>query len=553
MKYLKYTILFFAMFSFALQAQIAPDKYWIQFTDKNNSPYSIDNPQDFLSERALQRRANQNISIDEKDIPVNPQYLQAVADAGATLFFPSKWLNGVTIETADQNVLDAIMALPFVESSLKLENDPLKHEIKQKTFFANETYSTESLAPVKSGKNTGSLDYGMGYTQINQLNGIGLHDMGYQGEGMIVAVLDGGFIEVDTHPAFENMREEGRLLGTKDFVYPGGSVFCDSYHGTGVLSCMGANVPGTFIGTAPRASFYLIHTENTTYENLIEEFNWVSGAEYADSLGVDVINSSLGYITFDDPTWDHTYQDMNGNTTYVTLGADIACEKGILVVNSAGNEGSDYFYPYIGAPADGFNVFSIGAVKSNGERASFSSIGPSYDGRTKPDVMAMGQGSTVASSYGNYGESSGTSFSSPILAGMVTCLWQANQHFTNAQIRDAIRMSGNRASNPDNEYGYGIPDFVLANEILVSISETTTNSEKTLFNVNPNPVRNSVKIATDNAVSFSLYDVSGRILCEVNANEISKLEMVICNLKSGVYLLKADFQSDSQTEKIVKM
>lgn len=552
MNFFKLTLLFCAMFSFTLQAQIAPNKYWIQFTDKDNSPYSIDNPQEFLSERALQRRANQNISIDERDLPVNPQYLQAVADAGATIFFPSKWLNGVTIETSSQSVLDAIMALPFVENTLKLENDPLKQEIKQKTFFANEEYNIP-IVSTKSTKSTSSLDYGMGYTQINQLNGIGLHDLGYQGEGMIVAVMDGGFSEVDTHPAFENMREEGRILGTKDFVYPGGSVYVDSYHGTGVLSCIGAYVPGTFIGTAPKASFYLIHTENVNYENLIEEFNWVSGAEYADSLGVDVLNSSLGYITFDDSSWDHEYQDMDGSTTYITRGADIACEKGILCVNSAGNEGSDWFYPYIGAPADGFNVFSIGAVTASGERAYFSSIGPSYDGRTKPDVMAMGQNSTVASSYGSYAESSGTSFSSPILTGMVTCLWQANRDYTNAQIRDAIRMSGDRASNPDNDYGYGIPDFMLANDILVGISESPVNTDKVLFSINPNPVQSSVKILTENAVNFSLYDISGRVLCHVEAAEISELEMTINNLQSGIYFLKADYQLDSQTEKIVKL
>lgn len=552
MKKLRLSFLFCFALSFALQAQMAPYKYWIQFTDKDNSPYSIDNPGIFLSERALERRERQGIAIEENDIPVNPIYLQAVAEAGATILNPSKWLNGVTIKTTNQDVLEAIMAFPFVENTLKLVDDPIKQQIKEKTFFANETYDIAFVQP-KSTVAVSSLNYGTGYTQINQLNGISIHDAGYQGEGMVIAVLDGGFREVDTHPAFETMRNENRILGTRCFVNPGGSVYVDSYHGTSVLSTMGSFVPGTLIGTAPKASYYLLHPEDVGSENLIEEFNWVSAAEYADSLGVDVINSSLGYIDFDDPTYDHMYSDMNGQTAYITIGADIAVSKGILVVNSNGNEGNSYSYPYMGAPADGFNVLSIGAVKSNGIIAGFSSIGPSYDGRVKPDVVAMGESSAVAASSGGFSYNSGTSFSSPIMAGMATCLWQANPHLTSAQLRDIIRMSADRYENPDNRYGYGLPDFTYANDVLI-IDSFPANTSASLVSVVPNPCKEEfvVRLLSEKDAECVIYDMSGRFVMQKRISKLTSKKISVSDLLGGVYFVRVTDGIRTQVVKLVK-
>jgi serine protease AprX len=537
-----------------LKGQIAPDRYYVQFTDKNNSPYSIDNPSAFLTERAIERRENQQISILDNDIPVNPQYLSGVSATGANLLFQTRWLNGVTIETSNQAVLDEINALPYVASIRGLVEQPLKHLIKEKDFFANESIQTVSSNNLKNGSSENAYNYGMGLDQITQINGVPLHNLGFKGEGMVIAILDGGFSEVPTHIAFDSLWAENRILGTKDFNVPGGDVFTESYHGTAVLSTIGSNVSGQLVGTAPRASFWLLRPEYVFSENLIEEYHWVSAAEFADSVGADVINSSLGYITFDMPQHDHTYEDMNGNTCIVTIGADIASSKGVLVVNSAGNSGGNASYPYVGAPADGFEVFSIGAVSADGVRAAFSSIGPTFDDRIKPDVMGRGFGTALASSNNSFGNGSGTSFSSPVIAGMSTCLWQANPTMTNMQIKDAIKQSADRASSPDVFYGFGIPDYMLAHSILTIINQQT-DDEKSLIKVYPNPSNSFVKIEISNEVKgLSIYDLNGRLLIDLirNGTVLTSFESFYYTLKSGVYVIKVSGESQTQTTKIIK-
>ncbi len=379
--------------------------------------------------------------------------------------------------------------------------------------------------------------------------------MGYRGRGMVIAILDGGFEYVDVHPAFDSLWQNDQILGTKDFVHPGGSVFNESSHGTAVLSTIGANVPGQMIGTAPKASFWLLRTEYVYSENVIEEYNWVSAAEYADSVGVDVINSSLGYIDFDLPQWDHSYEDMDGSTNVVTIGADIAASKGILVVNSAGNSGSSWTFPYIGAPADGFDVFSIGAVDGSGNRASFSSVGPTYDGRIKPDIMAMGQGTAVASGTSSFGTSSGTSFSSPVIAGMSTCLWQANPTYTNLEIKEAIKQSGDNVFAPDEYYGYGIPDYELANSVLTNLSSKLSNGTQFL-KLSPNPFTDAVniKLLMDTVLQAEVFDLAGRKIAstELNRNNINRLSAILTQLDPGFYVLNVSSKSDYQSIKIIK-
>ena len=439
--------------------QIAPNRYWVQFADKNNTPYSIDRPKEFLSERSIQRRIKYGVALDEKDIPVNPSYIEAVEKAGATILNPSKWLNGVTIETNSKSVLNAIEKLPFVKKTRALHDEPLKQMIKNESFMYE--MNAESVVDMDVVRG----HYGKAYTQIELLNGIALHNMGYQGEGMWIGICDSGYEGADVHDIFQNMRDENRLLGTKDFVYKNGIVYSDDHHGTACLGLMAGYMPGTYVGTAPKASYFLCRTENINSENIIEEYNWVSAAEYMDSLGIDMISTSLGYIGFDDPDASHGYSDFDGKTCIITIGAEIASSRGILCVAAAGNEGDNDF-PYVGGPGDGKNVLTVGGVKADGTRAGFSSIGPTYDGRIKPDVMSFAYAVTVASPGNNFYEGNGTSFAAPSLAGMLACYWQARRDAPEGKIREVIKKSSNNYSSPNNEYGYGIPDFEKALDML---------------------------------------------------------------------------------------
>ena len=553
MKYFS-ALLLLSMFSLnILVAQVAPDKYWISFTDKTGTPYSLDAPEAFLTERAIQRRANQGVEFSENDLPVNPDYIAGVAETGASLLYVSKWLNGLSIETSSSAVLDAIAALPYVAETRKMLDHKL--EPKPKSFFEAENWNEGTLSPVTTQKSSSFFNYGNGFTQINQINGIPLHEAGYRGENMVIAVLDGGFDKVDVHPAFDSLWMNGRILGSKDFATPGNSVFNESSHGTSVLSTMGAYSPGQLIGTAPNASYWLLRPEYVYSENILEEYNWVCAAEFADSVGADVINSSLGYVDFDWPEFDHVYEDMDGETNIATIGADIAASKGILVVNSAGNDGGSPSFPYIGSPADGKKVFSIGAVDGNGNRASFSSIGPTYDGRIKPEVMAMGQSTALASGSSGYTTGSGTSFSSPVLAGMATCLWQANPGYNNMQIKDAIMQSGDNTLNPNEFYGYGIPDFEQANSVLTILNQKN-KTEAQFVAVSPIPFDADVqvKLLIDTILQAQIFDISGRKLAEmqVDRNRMKNITLALNDLDSGFYVLVLSDGSQQQSIKLLK-
>lgn len=550
------TTLFFILIFSSLSAQIAPDKYYVQFTDKDNSPYSINNPEEFLTQRAIDRRAKYSIEISEQDLPVNPQYIQGVADAGATILVPTKWLNGVTIYTTSQSVLDDINALPYVESVAKMHDmyNPIK-----KAYFENEEYGEKESSNEKSSQKISSYDYGYAANQIEQLNGTMLHDQGFKGEGMVIAVLDAGYDVVQTHQLFDSLWANNQILGSMDFVdRDTNNVYAHHYHGRMVLSCMGANVEGLMVGTAPKASYWLLRSEDGASENVIEEYNWVSAAEFADSVGADVINSSLGYIDFDNPVWDHTYEDMNGMTAVATIGADIAVEKGILVVNSAGNSGGDSF-PWIGAPADGFNVFSIGAVDGNGNRVGFSSIGPTYDGRIKPVLMAQGSGAAIADDSQGVQFGSGTSFSSPIMAGMAACLMEAFPDKTPYEIIESLKDSGDNASSPDNEIGWGIPDFMAAYSTLTII----TNNEEdhaNLVNITPNPFSNEIKLTvvdkTARNIDLTLVDINGRQILSLKReafyNTVINLSNQVSKLPSGMYFMKVRIGDFQEVERLIK-
>jgi hypothetical protein len=551
-------ILIFSILFIGIQAiaQIAPDKYYIQFTDKNNSPYSIDNPSEFLTQRAIDRRTKHDIAIVQNDIPVNTAYLQGVAAVGVDLLFATRWLNGVTVYTTNPSLIDQVLDLPYVESALKLKD---RDDNGKKAFFENESYGelfTEN--DLKSERSASSLEYGFSQEQIDQINGIPLHDQGFQGQGMLIAVLDGGFEGVEEHPVFDSLWKNGQILGNKDFVHVGGNVFTESSHGKSVLSCMGANQPGEMIGTAPAASYWLLRSEDVVTENVIEEYNWVSAAEFADSVGADVINSSLSYIDFDMPQWDHPYSDMDGNTAIATIGGDLAASKGILVHNSAGNSGGGA-WPWNGAPADGDSVFSIGAVDISGNYASFSSIGPTFDGRIKPAVMALGAGTTIAYGVSGVGPGSGTSFSSPVMAGMSTCLWQAYPEKNVMEIQQAIKESASQYGNPDNLMGWGIPDFANAWSILTTI-ERKLGEEEMLLHVYPNPFNQSLSVKiqseTVETVEVEIINITGELVFSEalqlqsgsNINALNKIGQLV----KGIYFLRIISNDRVLVRRIVK-
>ena len=539
-----------------LFGQVAPNKYWVKFTDKNNSPYSIDQPEEFLSARALARRSNQGIEIDSLDIPVNPDYVQAVKDIGVQVIYSTKWLNSVVIYTTNSSLLDDIEALPFVKGVTKAAGGD--YGVSDKEFFENEHFPEHNTG-ISSGKQSTSYNYGAAYDQINLINGIPLHEQGYDGEGMMIGVLDAGFLNVDINSAFDSLWMNNRILGTRDFVSPGGNVFQAHYHGAMVLSTMGANLPGQMVGTAPKAQYWLIRTEDADSEYLIEELNWVAGAEFADSVGVDVINTSLGYSEFDDPSQNHSYADMDGNTTPISIGADIAASKGILCVNSAGNSGTSAWY-YITAPADADSICTVGAVDNNGLIASFSSHGPTSDGQIKPDVCATGSGTTIIDPWdGSVSFGSGTSFSSPVTAGMAACLWQSHPGAKNMDILQAMRESANKYDNPDDAYGYGIPDFEMAMGFLTKIPETAFAG--TDFIVYPNPVHQDIYVSTNDTgiqmSSYAIYDLSGRLVFsvkkEVNLHPLSPVHLKLQRLDPGIYFLRLFTNKGKYVKKITKM
>ena len=544
----KLTLLLLAMFACAyVQAQIATNIYWVQFTDKNESPYTIDNPEAYLSQRALERRARLGIEIDEYDIPVNPQYLQAVADCGVLLLNPSKWLNGVSVYTTDPNVIETINALAFVEEVRECPAYPEAQNNKELSF--------EKELKASSGSNGARDFYGGAHDQVFQLRINELHDMGFDGTGVVIAVLDGGFVGTETHSCFDNMRDEGRLLGIRDFVYGSESVYSQSTHGTSCLSTMGAYDPNNMVGTAPKASYYLIHTEDGESETILEEYNWVSGAEYADSLGVDVCSTSLGYIDFDLSDWDHPIEHFDGHTAPMTIGAEIAASRGIICLNSAGNEYGGYCT--LGIPADAEHILTVGAVNAAGQRADFSSVGPTYDGRIKPDVMAMGEGTYVASgnSWWPYYNGNGTSFSCPVMAGAVACLRQARPDASVQEICDAVRMAGNNADNPDSYNGYVIPDFVAALETLPLHVEDTFVQKDEIISVFPNPARGDIRIHMKEGyhADINVFDMMGRQLKSYHFNGLNhtSLENYLNNLDAGVYIIKANSEVGSQALKLI--
>ncbi|MBQ3780779.1 MAG: S8 family serine peptidase, partial [Bacteroidaceae bacterium] len=480
-------------------------KYRIQLKDKKHNPYSLKRPAEFLSQKSIARRQRQHLKLNETDLPVTPQYVEQIKAQGVAICSTSKWNNTVLVETSDTLLIPRIEALSFVSGVRKVatysrprkkntadrhaliqRNEPVPAPTREdrasavrdlfKQSHPNTTedsldiavrFFTDAFMPNMSMDNDtedGAIKpkdeskpfeyYGLATKQIDQLHGQALHERGFKGQGMTIAIIDGGFYNADIIPMLSHVT----ILGTRDFVEPGNDVYGEESHGMMVLSCIATNTPGEFVGTAPEASFWLLRSEDDDTEQPVEEDNWAAAVEFADSVGAEVVNTSLGYSNYDDPADVIKYWEMDGKTCLASRSASMMASKGMVLCNSAGNEG-DNTWKLISVPADADDVLTVGALTPNGKNTDFSSLGNTADGRIKPDVMAMGQACTVLSTRGTLTTASGTSFASPIMCGMVTCYWQAHPTLTALEVVKAVRALGDNVEHPDNVFGFGTPDF----------------------------------------------------------------------------------------------
>lgn len=537
MKNIFFVLLFFCCFLGYSQEEDA----WVYFNVKNNAQAYFDAPLSMLSQRALDRRAKQNIALDLKDIPIDKSFINQIESVpGIIIMAQSKWLNALHI-IGTQTAINSLKSLVFV--------DKIDFADKALNLTGKKAATAKMKAVNKVLETQVNFAYGNSANQIQMLHGDVLHQQNYTGSGKIIAVMDTGFPGVNTAQPFQRLRDNGQILGGYDFVNRNEDIYTGNPHGSMVLSCMGGYKEGFLVGTAPDASYYLFKTEDTATENPVEESYWVEAAEKADSLGVDIINTSLGYFEYDDADYSHTYNEMDGKTAFMTRGAEIAFSRGMIVVVSAGNEGATE-NPHIGVPADGISVLSVGAVNAERTIVSFSSIGPSFDERVKPDVMAQGQSVVLSDSFGNITTANGTSFSGPITAGMVASLWQAFPNKTNQEIKDLIVKSADKYSIPNNQYGYGIPDFSMALSNGLGLNDF---SKKDVF-LYPNPANNvtSLSFSDDfDTVIFCVYSILGQKLLEESITK-TQPSISLKTLQAGVYIYSVNWNGNVSSGKLIK-
>jgi serine protease AprX len=539
---MKNKFLFFVIFScyFNLMAQ---QDAWVYLTDKQDVTNSIANPLTILSQKAIDRKNAHGVVIDDRDVPVNESYItQLKLATGIAVKAKSKWFNAVHVRGTESDINNLLTTLPyqnfidhidFADKSLNINK-----KVKQKNESKLETLLT-------------TFNYGSAANQIEMFNGDALHVDGFTGTGMTVAVLDAGFPNVHTMSSFQRLRDAGNIKDDYDFVNRDDDVYTNtiSNHGTLVLSTMAGYIENQYVGTAPDASYYLFITEDDSDENPVEESYWVEAAERADSLGVDVINTSLGYKDYGPnyTSYSYTSADLNGDTAFITKGANIAFEKGMLLVNSAGNSGNGG----INAPADAAGVFTIGAVNASGSYASFSSVGSAFQPTQKPDVVAQGQASVVITENDIIGTVNGTSFSSPIMAGGLVCLWQALPNKTNAEIMQLVRESASQYTTPDYFLGFGIPNLYQVYNTTLSIENTNFSKDLKIF---PNPVMDTIFFTlpeNESKISIVIYDILGKHLSD---NIITKTnnEIDVSSFSKGIYLVKMLSGKQSKTIKFIK-
>ncbi len=423
-------------------------KFRLVLKDKGTTGFSVNKPEEFLSLKSIERRKKQNVSVNESDLPISTEYIKEIEKTGAIVVAKSKWLKTVTIKCSDFFLMDKLKQLPFVE-------DVVLVWTTNKPVMRNARKNINEVSSVLKSNSTDSI-YGSAFDNINLNKGQVLHNLGFKGAGIDIAVIDAAFGGITSNPALSNIH----IKGAKSFIYENQEPYGAVAHGERTTSCMATNKPGFYIGTAPEANYWLLRTEDMDSEYPVEQDYWVAAIEYADSVGVDIVNTSLYYNYSQLATYQYKFEDLDGKTEMATQAANMAADKGILIVCCAGNESS-----WVGAPGDSPNVLTVGSIDKTGRIASYSSFGLTVDGRIKPDVVALGSGAAVISQTGTYIDGYGTSYSSPILCGLVACLWQANPQLTNKQLMDIIRKSADRYNNPQLPYGYGIPDMQKALEL----------------------------------------------------------------------------------------
>ena len=509
---------------------------WVFFTDKENVAQSIANPLTILTQRAIDRKANQGIAIDDRDVPVNETYITQVKNAsGITVLAKSKWFNAIHVRGAEADISALETTFAFV-SSIEFADDGLN---TLAPFSPVNKFEIEDTAV--------DFVYGDAFNQVDMINVDYLHQQDYTGSGIIIAVLDAGFPNVDTMGAFQRLRDDGNLLDGYDFVDRTDAVYAytGNSHGTRVLSTMAAYVENQYVGTAPDAQYYLFRTEDAGSETPVEESYWVEAAERADSLGVDIINTSLGYKGYDNPNYSHSNEDLDGATTFITRGSNIAYEKGLLLVTSAGNSGASG----VGAPADSPVVMSIGAVDADGNYASFSSQGSAIQPTQKPNVVARGAATYLVNQNNTITQNNGTSFSSPIMAGAMACFKQAFPNMSNDDLKQAVHESASQYTTPDYFLGYGIPNF----EDALNDALSANTFEIAQFEMYPNPVKDKVHFAfpeTSEQATVYIFDILGKLSLEASINTTENT-INIEGLSNGLYMLRV--QSENQNVTIFKL
>lgn len=522
-------------------------KYLVLFNDKNNSPYSVNTPLDFLSQKAIDRRFKQGITIKPTDFPPNPAYISSIQQTGATVIYKSRWMNAALVE-ASETQKNTILGLPSVKG---IEfNRPLK-QVRQ-----------QSVKDKFAIENTESLNYGDATAQIQLLGADAMHNFGFHGEGMLVALLDDGFLNVNTSACLQHLVQQNKIVKVYDFVDNDNTVYTQGGHGTAVLSTMAGYIENQMISPAFGVSVALFRTEDISSETPLEEANWLFAAEMADSLGADIISSSLGYSTFDNSVDNYTPSMMDGKTALSTRAADLAAATGMVVVISAGNSGNDLSWQIITAPADADSVLAIGAVTRTGAYASFSSRGNSADGRIKPDVVAVGSGTALCNTSGFASTSNGTSFSAPLVAGLVAGFWQANPYLTAQEVTRAIRKSGHQFSSPTIQLGYGYANFSRANTAvlndfpltaiepnadLVSVMVQPSNKANVILKFSNTVINNSLRVSfIDQSTQQIVYQDTFTLL----VNQVTKT--LSLNTLLPTILLRIEDLTQKKTLKIMR-
>ena len=530
--------------------------FQVNFTDKNNTPFSLSTPSAYLSSRSLTRRTLQGIAIDSMDLPVNASYIDSVLTlTGGQMHETSKWFNLCVILLSDSATIHVLDGKPYIKST------------KLIGYYAGTLHrpSAPGNQPKPLAKSTTGSDpvyYGETWPQTSIVNGNYLYDNGFTGSGKLIAVIDAGFTTADTHPGFSALWSSGRVVDQRNFTLASDFVLGYDGHGMKVLSTMAGNVPNTFVGSAPMASYALYVSEDGGSEQPIELVNMVCASERADSIGADVITTSLGYNTFDDPNESFSFPtDMDGKTTIAAKAANVATSKGMLFVASAGNEGGNAWNNIL-TPGDADSALTIGSVDISGVPAGNSGYGPNAAGQVKPDVCGMGQPANIFNTSSGYGTEAGTSFSTPQIAGWAACLWQSLPGATPYQLRQAIIKCASSYNTPGTHIGYGVPNFQCATNVLLYVKGTPPEFTASQWVIaSPDPFVNELRLAvspdTDGFVDLSLIDITGKTITTLRRQFYkgfnAPVSLSLPWLPSGVYILKAVSATKQQVIRLEKL